>query len=226
MENILDQLSIDCVLFGYKDGALQVLLLKRKKDPEKGKWALPGGFIQLSEDLDDASKRILFELTGVQNLFLEQIGAFGKVNRYPLRRVVTLSYFSLVNPAHYEINAGKDAESVEWVTINELPKLVFDHTEITKRALEQLRFKARYEPIGFELLPKKFTLNQLQHLYQAIFGVEFDKPNFRRKIKKLNILKPLDEIWSDGIHRPAQLFTFDEKKYRKLQKEGMHFEVY
>jgi 8-oxo-dGTP diphosphatase len=226
MQQILNQLSIDCVLFGYKDETIKVLLLKRKQNPEKGKWALPGGFIQINEDIDDASKRILFELTGVSNLFMEQIGAFGKVNRYPVSRVVTLSYFSLINPSLYEITAGADAESVEWVNIQELPKLVFDHTEIMKRALEQLQFKARYAPIGFELLPKKFTLHHLQKLYQAIFSIEFDKPNFRRKIKKLDILKPLDETWTDGIHRSAQLYSFDLKKYKQLQKDGMHFEIY
>ena len=221
----IDPLSIDCVIFGFEDGKLKVLLIRRDIEPEKGSWALPGGFILYNEDIDLASLRILKEMTGVANIFMEQLRAFGKVNRYPGRRVITLAYYALIKPGNYNLNPGPEASAAQWFQISQLPDLPFDHEKIIVQAIRTLQLKVRYQPIGFELLPEKFTLLQLQELYEAIMDTSLDKPNFRRKLQRMNLLVSLDEFQKGVAHRAARLYKFDKNRYDRLKEGGFVFEV-
>ena len=173
-------LTVDCVVFGFDEGELKVLLIQRALDPFKGKWALPGGFVHVDETLDDAARRELAEETGLEDVFLEQLYTFGTVKRDPRERVVSVAHFALVKLSDYKAKAATDAAKAAWFPISELPKLAFDHAEIVAAALARLQGKVRYQPIGFELLPPKFTLSELQHLYEAILGAVLDKRNFRK----------------------------------------------
>ena len=222
---IINSLSIDCVVFGFEETEFKALLICRAKDPEKGKWALPGGFVLEEEDLDVSAHRILKELTGVERIFLEQLKAFGAVHRFPLRRVITIGYYALIRPTFYNLKAGSVADDAKWFSIKELPSLPFDHNLILETALSNLRRKVRYEPIGFELLPEKFTLTELQLLYEAILNVQLDKRNFRKKLLKMNLLIPLDEIQQGVAHRAARLYQFDQSNYITLKNKGFHFEL-
>lgn len=224
-ENIIQNLSIDCVVFGFENSRLEVLLIKRKLEPEKDKWALPGGFILKDESLDDAAVRILEETSSVKNIYLEQIHTFGDVNRYPLRRVITIGYYALIDPDKHSLKPGIDTTDVKWFPVNDLPEVPFDHNEIIDAALEKLRKQVRTEPVGFELLPKKFTLTQLQILYESILGTQLDKRNFRKKILGLKILIALDEYQKSVAHRAARLYKFDTRRYKKLSKKGYNFEI-
>ncbi|MCG8697335.1 MAG: NUDIX hydrolase [Bacteroidales bacterium] len=223
-EKIIDALSVDCVIFGFEDAQLKVLLIRRANtdEPEYGKWALPGGFIKYNEDIDTASNRVLNELTGVSNLYMEQLGAFGEVNRYPTNRVITLVYYAMVKPGQYELNKSFDAK---WFDINNLPELPFDHSKIINASLARLQKRVKYRPIGFNLLPDKFPLLKLQELYESIYGIQFDKPNFRRKIMNMNLLIPLDEKQKGVPHRSARLYKFDKEKYDNLTEKGFNFEI-
>lgn len=224
-DGILEKLSIDCIILGFEDERLKVLLIERAMEPESGRWGLPGGFIMEKEDIDTASSRILQEMTGVKDIFMEQVAAFGAVDRYPLRRVVTLAYYAFVKPGNYKIDPGPEASQAKWFDVNEVPELVFDHPEILAATIERLQHKTRYEPIGFNLLPEKFTLLQLQKLYEAIHNTTFDKPNFRRKILNMNLLVQTEEWQTGAAHRAARLFRFDEERYEKLKKKGFIFEL-
>jgi len=219
------KLSVDAVVFGYEEGNISVLLIKRKYDPFKGKWAIPGGFVENSESLEDAVERELFEETGIKINYLEQLYTFGKPNRDPRGRVVTIAFFGLVRPNTFKIFASTDAEQVQWFNISELPKLSFDHKEILKTAIERLQGKITYEPIGFELLDKKFPFSDLEKLYTTLLGRAIDRRNFRKKIIGLNVLDELDEKVSKGSGRPANLFQFNQKRYFQLKKEGIIFEI-
>lgn len=216
---------MDCVVFGFDEGELKVLLIQRALDPFKGKWALPGGFVHVDETLDDAARRELAEETGLENVFLEQLYTFGTVKRDPRERVVSVAHFALVKLSDYKAKAATDAAKAAWFPISELPKLAFDHADIVAVALARLQGKVRYQPIGFELLPPKFTLSELQHLYEAILGAELDKRNFRKKVLGFGLLLALNETQMAGRHRPAQLFRFDADKYEKLKKRGFNFEL-
>jgi 8-oxo-dGTP diphosphatase len=219
-------LTVDCVVFGLdKDDLLKVMLIERNLSPFKGQWALPGGFVQLEETLEDAARRELWEETGIENVFLEQLHAFGEVDRDPRDRVVTIAYYALVNLWEYQIKAATDASNAAWFPITQLPPLAFDHDKILQVALQRLKDKVRYEPIGFELLPKKFTLSQLQKLYETVLGQTLDKRNFRKKILKMNLLVTLDETQKDVSHRAARFYEFDEKKYLQLKEKGFNFEI-
>ena len=219
------KLSVDAVVFGYEQGNISVLLIKRKYDPFKGQWAIPGGFIKNDESLEDAVERELFEETGVKINYLEQLYTFGKPNRDPRGRVVSVAYFGLVRPNTFKIAASTDAEQVRWFPINEIPKLSFDHREILNTAVERVQGKITYEPIGFELLDKKFPFSDLEKLYTTLLGREIDRRNFRKKIVGLNILDELDEKVSKGSGRPANLFQFNQKRYFQLKEEGIIFEI-
>src|SRR6516162_1567547 len=199
-------LTVDCVVFGFDEGDLKVLLIERGLEPFKGRWALPGGFVRVDETLDEAARRELEEETGLKNVFLEQLYSFGKVDRDPRERVVSVAYFALVKLSDHRAMAATDAANAEWFPVSKVPKLAFDHAEILATALERLKGKVRYQPVGFELLPRKLTLSQLQHLYEAILGEELDKRNFRKKVLGFGLLKPLKEKVTGGRHRPAQLF--------------------
>ena len=218
-------MSIDCVLIGFEQAELKVLLIRRAIEPSFDAWALPGGFILYDESIEDASARILAEMTGVQNLYLEQLRAFGSVDRYPGKRVVTIAYYALIKPGNYQLTPGPDATEVAWFPIKRIHALPFDHSEILISALKTLRRKLRHQPIGFELLPEKFTLLQLQELYEAVLDIKLDKPNFRRKFARMNLLIPLEEKQQDVAHRAARLYRFDEEKYEKLCEKGFVFEV-
>jgi 8-oxo-dGTP diphosphatase len=215
--------TVDCVVFGYDEGELKVLLIERGLEPFKGCWALPGGFVQMDETLDEAARRELAEEAGLKNVFLEQLYTFGALNRDPRERIVSVAYYSLVKLA--STRAATDAADACWFPISKVPKLAFDHAEILEMALARLKGKVRYQPIGFELLPPKFTLSQLQHLYEAVLGTELDKRNFRKKVLGFGLLAPLRETQMAGRHRPAQLFQFNADKYEKLKKRGFNFEV-
>jgi 8-oxo-dGTP diphosphatase len=218
-------LTVDCVVFGFDDGELKVLLIERGLEPFKGRWALPGGFVKVDETVDDAARRELEEEAGLKNVFLEQLYTFGTVNRDPRERVVSVAHYALVKLSEHEAKAATDAANARWFPVSKVPKLAFDHAEILAMALARLKAKVRYQPIGFELLPPKFTLSQLQHLYEAILGMELDKRNFRKKVLSFGLLVPLKEMFQAGRHRPAQLFRFDEEKYEKLRKRGFNFEL-
>jgi 8-oxo-dGTP diphosphatase len=218
-------LTVDCVVFGFDDAELKVLLIKRGIAPFKGKWALPGGFVRVEETVDEAARRELSEETGLSNVFLEQLYTFGAVNRDPRERVVSVAYYALVALAEHPATGATDASEAGWFPVSAPPALAFDHAAILATAVERLRGKVRYEPIGFELLPEKFTLSQLQHLYEAVLQTTLDKRNFRKKILGMELLIPLKEQLRAGAHRPAQLFRFDTKKYAALKKRGFHFEL-
>lgn len=218
-------LTVDCVVFGFDGGGLEVLLIQRALEPFKGKWALPGGFVRVDETIDDAARRELSEETGLQNVFLEQLYTFGEVDRDPRERVVSVAHYALVKLSDHTAKAATDAAEAEWFPISKLPRLAFDHADIVAAALVRLQGKVRYQPIGFELLPPKFTLSELQHLYEAILGAGLDKRNFRKKVLGFGLLVPLNETQMAGRHRPAQLFRFDADKYGKLKKCGFNFEV-
>ncbi len=219
------KLTVDAAVFGYEEGNISVLLIRRKYDPFKGQWAIPGGFVQDNESLEDAVERELYEETGIKINYLEQLYSFGKPDRDPRGRVVSISYFGLVRPNTFKIIASTDAEEVAWFSIHELPKLAFDHKEILKIAIERLQGKITYEPIGFELLDKKFPFSDLEKLYTTLLGRDIDRRNFRKKIMGLNVLDELDEKVSKGSGRPANLFRFNQKRYFQLKKEGIIFEI-
>ena len=218
-------LTVDCVVFGFDEGELKVLLIQRGLAPFKGRWALPGGFVHVDETLDAAARRELQEEAGLTNVFLEQLYTFGAVDRDPRERVVSVAYYALVKLSEHEAEAATDATNARWFVVSKVPKLAFDHAEILSVALARLTGKVRYQPIGFELLPPRFTLSQLQHLYEAVVGAKLDKRNFRKKVLSLDLLLPLQEMLRAGRHRPAQLFRFDAGKYERLKKRGFHFEL-
>jgi 8-oxo-dGTP diphosphatase len=218
-------LTVDCVVVGLDEGDLKVLLIERGLEPFKGRWALPGGFVRVDETIDAAARRELQEEAGLTNVFLEQLFTFGAVDRDPRERVVSVAYYALVKLTEHAAKAATDAANAQWFPVSNVPKLAFDHGSILEAAVERLKGKVRYQPIGFELLPPKFTLSQLQHLYEAVLGTELDKRNFRKKVLSFGLLVPLKETQMLGRHRPAQLFRFDAEKYEKLKKRGFNFEV-
>lgn len=219
------KLSVDAVVFGYEEGLISVLLIQRKYDPFKGCWALPGGFVLNDESLEEAVERELNEETGVKINYLEQLYTFGKPDRDPRGRVVSVAYFGLVRPNTFHISASTDAEEVQWFDINSLPKISFDHQKIIDMAIKRLQGKITYEPIGFELLDKKFPFSDLEKLYSSLLGREVDRRNFRKKILSLNVLDELDDKVSKGTGRPANLFQFNQKRYFQLKKEGIIFDI-
>ncbi len=217
-------LTVDCVVFGFDDGALKVLLIQRGLEPFKDEWALPGGFVRVSETIDEAARRELEEETGLSGVFLEQLYTFGAVDRDPRERVVSVAYYALVKLSDMRTQAATDAADARWFPAAKTPRLAFDHAAILTAALDRLRGKLRWQPVGFELLPPGFTLSQLQHLYETVLGTTLDKRNFRKKVLGLDLLIPLPEK-SDSPGRPAQLFRFDPAKYERLKKRGFHFEL-
>lgn len=217
--------TVDCVVFGVDESTLKILLIERDVEPFRGQWALPGGFVRLEEDLETAARRELAEETGVTKLYLEQLYTFGGVERDPRGRVITVSYYALVRLAEHRVKAATDARDAAWVAIDDLPALAFDHRRIVEVARERLRGKVRYEPIGFELLPHKFTLTQLQTLYEIVLERSLDKRNFRKKILGMDLLVELEEFEEGVAHRAARLYRFDERRYRRLVKQGFNFEV-
>ncbi|NVB78968.1 MAG: NUDIX hydrolase [Kofleriaceae bacterium] len=216
-------LAVDCVVFGLDESDLKVLLIQRKLAPFQHTWALPGGFVRIDETLDAAARRELEEEAGVTDVYLEQLYTFGSLDRDPRERVVSTAYFALAKLSDHRIRAATDAMGVGWFGLDDLPKLAFDHAEVVTRAHERLRGKVRYAPVGFELLPPRFSLTQLQRLYEIILGTELDKRNFRKKILAMDLLVETDEVEQGVRHRAARLYRFDRRKYDRLAKQGFEF---
>ncbi len=218
-------LAVDCVVFGLDDEELKVLLIERDGEPFAGKWALPGGFVRLDETLDDAARRELAEEAGVERVYLEQLCSFGDLDRDPRERVVTVAYYALVKLADHRVRGATDARDAAWFAAGDVPRLAFDHNQILAVALDRLRSKVRYQPLGFELLPPKFTLTELQRLYEVVLEQPLDKRNFRKKVLSMGLLDELDEVQKDVAHRAARLYAFNKKRYRQFQRRGFHFEL-
>ena len=218
-------LTVDCIIFGFEDNTLKVLLVERGSEPFAGQWAFPGGFVEIDETVENAAKRELEEETGMQNTYMEQLFTFSKVDRDPRGRVVSVAYYALVKPAAHEVKAASDAKNARWFAEDELPDLAFDHADIFDLARNRLKNKVRYEPIGFELLPEKFTLTQLQTLYEVVMKKEMDKRNFRKKILKTNLILDTQERQRGVPHRAAKLYRFDRQNYLRLKESGLSFEI-
>ena len=218
-------LTVDCVIFGLDldEGTLKVMLIERDLEPFEGMWAIPGGFVRPGETLEAAASRELREETGIADVFLEQLYTFGDPKRDPRGWVVSVAYYALVSPDKHTIHAATDARQARWFPVASLPRLAFDHASILGKALERVRGKLSYAPIGFELLPRKFTIKQLQKLYEIVLGTALDNRNFRKKIFGLDVLKELKEMQKGVPHRAARLYEFDERKYRQLVKRGQSF---
>lgn len=219
------KVAVDAAVFGYKDKSLHILLIKRNIAPFKDSWALPGGLVLENESLEDAVVRELKEETNVTVDYLEQLYTFGKPERDPRNRVVSITYYALVKPEHHTIIADTDAGDVAWFDIKELPELAFDHRQILDIAKNRLRNKLTYEPIGFDLLADKFLFSDLENLYKTILEKDIDRRNFRKKILSFNILEELDEKVSEGRGRPANLFRFNKKQYFKHKEKGFLFDI-
>jgi 8-oxo-dGTP diphosphatase len=216
--------TVDCVVFGLDVRDLKVLLVQRGAEPFKGRWALPGGFVRMDESLDDAALRATLT-AGVRHVFLEQLYTFGEPDRDPRGRVITVAYYALVKLSDHRVRASTGASEAAWFSVWDTPKLAFDHEEILRVALQRLKGKVRYQPIGFELLPPRFTLTQLQQLYETVLEREIDKRNFRKKILAMDLLAETDEVEQDVAHRAARLYRFDRKRYQQLEKQGFNFEI-
>ena len=202
--------TVDLAIFTIKSNSLKVLLVKRNVEPFKNKWALPGGFIKMEESLDTSAKRELFEETGVKNVYLEQLYSFGNPKRDPRGRVITISYFALINSDKIKLKASTDVSEAKWFSISKIPSLSFDHKDILDYAIKRLKWKFEYTTIVFSLLSKSFSLGELQKIYEIVFEKKVDKRNFRKKILSLNILKK-ESIKKDAPHRPPQLYSLKKK---------------
>lgn len=218
-------LTVDCVVFGMDDEDLKVLLIERDLPPFEGEWALPGGFVHVDETVDEAARRELKEETGLEKIFLEQLYTFSRVDRDPRERVISVAHYALVNLVDHRVRAATDARSAAWFPVHDVPSLAFDHAEILDVALTRLRGKLAYQPIGFELLPRKFALSQLQHLYEVVLERTLDKRNFRKKVLATGLVIETRDVQQDVAHRAARLYRFDERKYRQLARDGFHFEI-
>jgi 8-oxo-dGTP diphosphatase len=220
----MDALSVtvDVVIFTIREGALQVLLVRRGIPPFEGQYAIPGGFVREDELLEDAARRELEEETGVRNVFLEQLYTFGDPARDPRGRVITVAYYALIATDKVSLAASGDAAEARWFSMSDLPPVAFDHQRILDYALERLRNKLEYTTVGFQLLPEKFALGDLQAVYEVILGRPLDKRNFRRKVALLGILKPLRE-WRKTGRKPAQLYRFAAARFEKLKDKGILF---
>ena len=223
----LNALSVDCVIFGFDEDELKVLLIKRKTEPIAG-WTLPGGFVESQEDLDFAARRVLEELTDIKNIYMEQVYAFGNVNRYSPSRVISICYYALVKISDYNVHnvqASAGIEEVTWHPVSKIPELLFDHNLILETSLNKLKNKVMFHPVGFELLPEKFTLTQLQNLYERVLGKELDKRNFRKKILGMDLIIKLEESQKGVAHRAARYFKFDPQRYEQLLSQGFNFKI-
>lgn len=220
------KLAVDAVVFGYGPSPkVSVLLVKRKYDPFKNHWAIPGGFVEEEEGLEEAVYRELEEETGIKLNYLEQLYSFGNPKRDPRERIVSIAYFGLVRPDAYNVVAATDAKEAEWHSIDHLPELAFDHDTILETAIRRLRSKITYEPIGFELLDETFPFSDLENLYTSLLGREIDRRNFRKKILSLGMLDELEIKVKKGAGRPANLFQFNKERYFQLKNDGFVFEL-
>lgn len=222
------KIAVDAIVFGYsKQDGVSVLLIQRKYEPYKNGWAIPGGFVLADESLETAVKRELLEETGIKVNYLEQLYTFGEPNRDPRQRVIAVAYFGLVKTGMYqELKASTDAANAQWFNIKQLPALAFDHKQILQVALERLKAKIRYQPIGFELLDKTFPFSDLEKLYAALLDKELNRRNFSKKILSFDFLEETGELSKpEGKGRPSKMYQFNQKRYKQLLKEGFHFEI-
>jgi len=217
-------LAVDCIIFGFDNQNLKILLIKRNFEPEKGRWSLMGGFLHTDENLDDAAIRVLNQLTGLHNIYMEQLRTYSAIDRDPVERTVSVAYYALINITEHtaEINENYSAK---WFNIDEAPDLIFDHKLMVANAMLRLRRRALSKPIGFELLPKKFTMKQLQTLYEAILGETLDKRNFINKINALDILLKTEEKDMNSSRKGSYFYTFDEEKYKFKVSDGFTFRL-
>lgn len=224
LQNI--KIAVDSVVFGYKYSSLQVLLIEQKFGSQNSYWALPGGLVKNDESLIQAVKRELKEETNVEINYLEQLFTFGDdITRDSRNRVISVAYFALVNPDKFNLIADSDADNVSWFNVEKIPNLAFDHKDMILKAIERLKAKLVYQPIGFDLLPQKFLFSDLENLYATILNKEIDRRNFRKKLLSFNILEETDEYNNPKSGRPAKFFKFKKDKYKDLEKEGFHFEI-
>jgi 8-oxo-dGTP diphosphatase len=217
--------TTDCVIFGFDEGELKILLIERAIEPFKGMWALPGGFIDMDEDAESCARRKLKQETCLENIYMEQLYTFSAVNRDPRYRVVSVAWYALVKLSDYHAQAGTDTSRVQWFPLTELPALAFDHQEILKAATERLKGKIRYQPVGFELLPERFTLPDLHRLYETVLQATLDRRNFRKKILGTGLLIDCHEVKGGTSHKAPKIYSFDKRKYRELSERGFYFEV-
>jgi 8-oxo-dGTP diphosphatase len=214
--------AVDCIIFGFDGSQLKALLIKRGFEPEKGKWSLMGGFVGKDENADEAAIRVLYQLTGMRNIYMEQLYTFSDTNRDAAGRVISIAYFALINIEDYSEQLQLEHEA-KWFPLNKIPPLIFDHKKMVAKAKELLKQKVSNHPIGFELLPPKFTLPQLQSLYEAIYETPLDKRNFTKKMLSLGILNKLDEKEKESSRKGAFYYVFDSVKYAKLRSNGVKF---
>jgi len=247
---ILNSVSVDCVIFGFDKSGLRVLLnqidrealinsLPKQASSEQIKnlydqhpmltsevyWSLFGSHVPEEQDLDEFAQDLLFQATGLTNVFLQQIQAFGSLQRVPYTRVITIGYYALINPDYYSLKQSSLAKSLQWFNLNEIPALCFDHDQIIQQALVKLRQEVMYHPVGFHLLPDKFTLTEIQFLYEGILNKKMDTRNFRKKLAKMELLIDSGEKQQNVAHRAAKLYQFDIQVYEKLKEEGLNFRI-
>lgn len=248
---ILKNNSIDCVIFGFKDNKLNVLLWQAESEAVKkffaekdnydnvkilfegnpihnkpeGYWGVIGTHLPTDEDLDDYAKFILQRTTGLKQVYLKQVGTFGSVNRVPFLRILTTAYYAIINPAFHDLEQSDMTRMLKWFEIDKLPKLLFDHKDIVTAALKKLRDEVRYHPVGFHMLPEKFTLTELQTLYEVILDKTLDTRNFRKKIQNMGLLIDTNEKQTNVAHRAAKLYKFDVDIYNQLKEEGLNFRI-
>ncbi len=215
-------LAVDCIIFGFDANDLKLLVIKRDMEPEKGKWSLMGGFLQPDENLKECANRVLKQLTGIEGVYLEQLRTFSKPERDPLERTVSVAYFALIDINKYEKQLSHDY-SAEWLLLSERPKLIFDHDEMVKLAQRQLRYKASLHPILFELLPEKFTIPQLQGLYEGVYDTSFDNRNFSRKVLSTGLLMKQKEKDKANSKKGAFFYKLDKKKYKANFQAFLNF---
>ncbi len=223
-EQVKFYVAVDCIILGFDNNELHVLLYKRTFEPLQGQWSLMGGFVKSGEGVNEAASRVLTECTGIDNIFMEQIGAYGDVTRDLGERVISVAYYALVNIKDFD-DALLEQYNARWTKVEELPSLIFDHNQMVADAMHILKQKAAIQPIGFNLLPEKFTLPKLQCLYEAIYQTPLDKRNFRKKLNSMDLLEKLNEKDKKSSKRGAFYYKFNEEKYNKLLKGGFFFSL-
>ena len=206
--------SVDCIIFGFNGSQLQLLIGKRQMDPGRGEWSLYGGFVGQNENLEDAANRVILDLTGMKGLYIRQVGAFGRIDRDPGERVISIAYYTLINVKDYD-DSLRIRYGLEWVNLNELPKLYSDHIQMIQNAISQIRRRINNEPLSFKLLPELFTLTQLQHVFETMMGEEIDKRNFRKRIKDIDFIEKTELIDKISSKRGAALYRFNKKAYEQ-----------
>jgi 8-oxo-dGTP diphosphatase len=216
--------AVDSIIFGFDQSELKLLIHKRQFEPAKGEWSLFGGFVQKGESLDEASSRILYEHTGLNNIYMEELQAYGGVDRDPAGRVISVAYYALI-PASEFTEASNSKSGATWVSLKDLPPLIMDHDLMVEKGLRRLKRRTASQPIGFELLPGEFTMPQLQALYEAIYQAELDKRNFRKKILAMDVIIKLETKDMSSSRKGAFLYRFDQKKYEKLVEGGYNFTI-